>query len=323
LNELKDKNEWKWEEEHQKVFEELKEKITSQPVLSLPRREGKFRVETDTSGHAIGGVLFQEQDGKWKPIAFLSRTMQPAERNYEIYNKELLAIVEALTKWRQYLLDALETFEIWMDHENLKYFWEPHKLNGRQARWYLKLQDYDFTLRHIPGKTNTKVDILSRKDQVNTKKDNKNIQLLKEGLWLRRMTAEITMIGRKTMAEECNVIKEIRKNSTREKEVVQALEKQNGLTWEEDGVVYIKRRIYVPNNKRIREEILKEDHNLVDVGHSGQHRMLELLKRTYWWPGLKEDVKKYVQGCFKCQQNKVQHQRKAEELHLLEIPQGP
>jgi len=62
-----------------KAFEELKEKITSQPVLSLPRREGKFRVEIDTLGHAIGGVLSQEQDGKWKLIAFLSRTMQPAE----------------------------------------------------------------------------------------------------------------------------------------------------------------------------------------------------------------------------------------------------
>ena len=74
------------------------------------------------------------REGKWKPIAFLSRTIQPAERNYEIYDKELLAIVEALTKWRQYLLDAAEPFEVWMDHENLKYFREPHKLNGRQAR---------------------------------------------------------------------------------------------------------------------------------------------------------------------------------------------
>jgi len=64
LNELKGKKDWKWEEEHQKAFEELKEKITSQPVLALPRREGKFRVETDASGHAIGGVLSQEQDGK-------------------------------------------------------------------------------------------------------------------------------------------------------------------------------------------------------------------------------------------------------------------
>ena len=122
MNKLKDKKEWKWEEEHQKAFEELKEKITSQLVLSLPKREGKFRVETDTSGHAIGGVLFQEQDRKWKPIAFSSRMIQPAERNYKIYNKELLTIVEALAKWRQYLLDAMEPFKVWTDHENLKYF---------------------------------------------------------------------------------------------------------------------------------------------------------------------------------------------------------
>ena len=148
--------------------------------MVLPRREGKFRVETDASGYTIEGVLFQEQEGKWKPIAFLSGTMQPAERNYEIYDKELLAIVEALTKWRQYLLDAAEPFEVWTDHEDLKYFREPHKLNGRQARWYLKLQDYDFTLKHIPGKTNTKADILSWKEQVNTKEDNKEVQLLKD-----------------------------------------------------------------------------------------------------------------------------------------------
>ena len=64
----------------------------------LPRREGKFRIEIDTSEYAIGRVLSQEQDGKWKPIAFLSRIMQPAERNYEIYNKELLVIVEVLAK---------------------------------------------------------------------------------------------------------------------------------------------------------------------------------------------------------------------------------
>jgi len=66
--------------------------------LALPRREEKFRVEMDASGHVIGGVQSQEQEGKWKPIAFLSRTMQPVEQNYEIYDKELLAIVEALAK---------------------------------------------------------------------------------------------------------------------------------------------------------------------------------------------------------------------------------
>ena len=101
------------------------------------------------------------------------------------------------------------------------------------------------------------------------------------------------------------------------------MKKEDSLTWEEDGVVYMEGRIYIPNNNKIKKEILKENHNLADVGHPGQHRMLELIKRTYWWPGLKEDVKKYVQGCFKCQQNKVQHQRKAGELHPLEISKGP
>ena len=153
---------------------------------------------------------------------------------------------------------------------------------------------------------NTKADILLRKDQVNMKEDNKNVRLLKEELWTRRTTAEITMI-RNMIADECDVLKEIRRNNTREKEVVQVLEKQDGVTWEEDRVVYMEGRIYIPNNKRIREGILKENHDSVDVGHPGQHRMLELLKRTYWWPGLKEDIKKYVQGCFRCQQNKVQH----------------
>ena len=131
------------------------------------------------------------------------------------------------------------------------------------------------------------------------------------------------MIKRKMTVEENNILKEIRRNATREKEVVQALKKEDGLTQEEDKVVYIEGRVYIPNNKKIREEILKENHESVDVEHPGQHRMLELLKRTYWWPGLKEDVKKYVQRCFKCKQNKVQHQRKAGELHPLDIPQGP
>jgi len=157
-----------------------------------------------------------------------------------------------------------------------------------------------------------KADILSRKEQVNTKEDNKDVQLLKEELWQRRTIVEITMIKRKKTVEEGNILKKIKRNTTREKEVVQALKKEDSLTWEEDGVVYMERRIYVPNNKKIKEEILKENHDSADVGHPGQYMMLELIKRTYWWPGLKEDVKKYVQECFKCQQNKVQHQRRQE-----------
>ena len=105
--------------------------------------------------------------------------------------------------------------------------------------------------------------------------------------------------------EESDILKEIKKNTTREKEVVQAMKKEDGLTWEKDGMVYMEGRIYIPNSKKTREDILKENHDSVDIGHPEQHRMGELIKRTYWWPGLKEDIKKYIQGYFKCQKNKV------------------
>ena len=169
----------------------------------------------------------------------------------------------------------------------------------------MKLQDYDFVLRHIPGKMNTKADILLRKEQVNIKEDNKDVQLLKDEMWIRKTMVKITMLERKVMTEESGIVKRIWKNNTREKEVTQALEKKDGLAWEEDGIAYIEGRIYVLNNRKLREEILKEHHDPADIGHPGQHRMLELLKRTYWWPGLKENIKKYIQRCLKCQQNKV------------------
>ena len=170
---------------------------------------------------------------------------------------------------------------------------------------------------------NTKADILSRKEQVNTKEDNKDVQLLKDEMWTRKTIVKITILERKVMTEESDIVKKIRKNNTREKEIIQALEKEDRLAQEEDGMAYIEERVYIPNNKKLREEILKEYHNPADIGHPRQHRMLELLKRTYQWPGLKEDIKKYVQGCLKCQQNKVQHQQRAGKLHPLEILKGP
>ena len=82
-------------------------------------------------------------------------------------------------------------------------------------------------------------------------------------------------------------------------------------------------RIYISNNQKIKEKILQENHDPVDIEHPGQQWMMELIKRNYWWPEIKNDIKKYVQGCFKYQQNKVQHIKKARELHFLNIPEGP
>ncbi|KAF7762018.1 hypothetical protein Agabi119p4_10010 [Agaricus bisporus var. burnettii] len=189
LNELKSKKgeKWYWNDEQQQAFEQIKQAIASEPVLALPKDKGQFRIEVDASNYGTGAVLSQEQENKWHPVAFMSKTLSEAERNYEIYDKELLAIIKALKLWRHYLLDAKEQFEIWTDHENLKYFREPQKLNARQARWYLMLQEYDFLLRHIPGKTNTKADILSRLIKPDTSNDNRGVEMFKEKMFIRRL----------------------------------------------------------------------------------------------------------------------------------------
>ena len=105
------------------------------------------------------------------------------------------------------------------------------------------------------------------------------------------------MLKRTTTMDNLEILEEIRRNNTKEWEVTQALEKDNGLSWEDNRIVYMEERIYIPNNKKLKEKILQENHDSVDVGHPGQQRMLELIKQNYWWPGLKEDI---VQDYFKC-----------------------
>ena len=100
-------------------------------------------------------------------------------------------------------------------------------------------------------------------------------------------------------------MEEIRKNKTKEQEVCKELEKEDGQSFEEDGIVYVDGRIYILNNQKIRERILQENHEPVNIGHLGQQMMMKLIKQNYWWPEIKTDVKKYIQGCFKCQQNKI------------------
>jgi len=93
-------------------------------------------------------------------------------------------------------------------------------------------------------------------------------------MWTRKTTVKITMLGRKVITKESDIVKKIQRNNTREKEIIQALEKKDGLAWEEDGIAYMEGKIYVLNNKKLREEILKEHHDPANIRHPGQHRML-------------------------------------------------
>ena len=118
----KDKK-WNWGDRQQKAFEELKRRFTMEPVLVIPNLDKEMRVEADASDFAIGGVLSMKcEDERWRPVAYISKLLNEAERNYEIHNKEMLAIIRCLEAWRHFLEGAKGWFEIWTDHKNLEYF---------------------------------------------------------------------------------------------------------------------------------------------------------------------------------------------------------
>jgi hypothetical protein len=123
-----------------------------------------FELEADTSGFAMGAVLLQKkEDGKKHPITYYSKTLSAAERNYNVYNLELLVIVNALDHWRPYLARSLHKIIIYSDHQNLLYWKEPHKISRRIAREVLMLSEYNFEICHIKGTGNRRADVLSRR----------------------------------------------------------------------------------------------------------------------------------------------------------------
>ncbi len=111
-------------------MEQLKKQLAEDIILAIPMEKGKFCVEADSSEGAIGMVLSQVQDGKWRPVSFLFKVLSVMECNYVIYDKEILTIMLALNEWRHYLIGAFQDFEIWTDHQNLQYFQKLQKLNG-------------------------------------------------------------------------------------------------------------------------------------------------------------------------------------------------
>jgi len=173
--------EWRWGAEEQSAFNSLKEQITTAPILTLPDNSRPFRIKVDSSNFATGAVLSQQspEDNKWHPVAFLSKSLSPVERNYEIHDKEMLAIVRALEEWRHFVEGAEHHCEIWTDHKNLQYFMMAKKLNQRQARWSLLLAQFNFVMHHRPGKSMGKTDTLSCwSDHKTGSEDNDNMVLL-------------------------------------------------------------------------------------------------------------------------------------------------
>ena len=153
-------NKVKWEPVHQTAFDTLKSILSCKPILRLPDINLPFILQTDASDVGLGAVLVQEESGIRQPVAFASRKLNVAERNYSVIEKECLAIVWAIDKFHRYLY-GIEFF-LETDHKPLTYLNKSKTLNSRLMRWALRLQPYRFNLVAIKGKSNVIADYLSR-----------------------------------------------------------------------------------------------------------------------------------------------------------------
>jgi len=197
---------WTWSGKEQAAFEDLKTVVTTAPVLVSPQESDPFRIEADSLDFVTRAVLSQQSmtDRKWHPIAFYSKFLSSVEQNYEIHDKEILAIIHTLEEWRHFLEGVTHPVEIWTDHKNLEYFMTAKKLNHHQARWSLHLARFDFLLHHCPGRTIGKLDALSRRaDHGNGVSDNENIVLLRpEFLAVRALEGvELTGVEQKILSD--------------------------------------------------------------------------------------------------------------------------
>ncbi|XP_053499602.1 uncharacterized protein LOC128619445 [Ictalurus furcatus] len=155
-----------WNSSAQSAFDKLKKAFTTAPIIKHPDPSRPFIVEVDASETGVGAILSQRfgEKPKLHLVAFFSRKLSPAERNYDVGNRELLAIKLALEEWRHWLEGATHQFVIFTDHKNLEYLRTAKRLTPRQARWALFFTRFHFTLSYRPGSKNTKADALSRLD---------------------------------------------------------------------------------------------------------------------------------------------------------------
>ncbi|KAJ1036044.1 hypothetical protein NDA18_000192 [Ustilago nuda] len=185
-------------EEAQQAFHKLIQAFTTAGVLQHFDYHLSTRLETDASDFAIAGVLKQEHEGRWHPVAFYSRKMSSAEKNYEIHDKELLAVVACLTQWRHMLAGLPSQLVILTDHEALKYFKSQRRITGRQARWAILLADFYFILQYRPGDKGGEPHALTRRTDmqpVGEEQDHNVRQLLPPRVFKETTDKESTLVA--------------------------------------------------------------------------------------------------------------------------------
>uniref|UniRef100_A0AAQ4QM75 Gypsy retrotransposon integrase-like protein 1 n=5 Tax=Gasterosteus aculeatus aculeatus TaxID=481459 RepID=A0AAQ4QM75_GASAC len=266
--------------------------FTSAPVLRHPDPALPFVVEVDASETGAGGVLSQRQGkpAKLHPCAFFSHKLTSAERNYDVGNRELLAVKLAFEEWRHWLEGAKHPFLVLTDHRNLEYIQSAKRLNPRQARWSLFFTRFDFILSYRPGSKNGKADALSRLQESASSQDTPGPILPPKHI--------IAPIRWDIMGQI-----------------------QQALPGDPIPQGCPGNKTYVP--AAVRAQLLQWMHSCPSSGHPGIQRTLALAREQFWWPSLTQDVTDYVQACTTCAQTRSPRDLPSGLLEPLPIPNRP
>lgn len=317
-NLTKKKTIFKWSDEAQKEFEDLKEALCNDPFLKLPDMEKDFVLYTDASAVAIGAVLCQMEDNFPRPVAFGSRKLSPPETRYSTTEREALAIVYFTNYFRQYLLG--KKFLIYTDHAPLTSSLKIKDSFCRIARWALSLSQFNYDIRYLPGKINSIADFLSRNVG--------EAQCIKSHLFMIETTLlfpDLTLEELREKQEEdefCKKIKlEIQSNTSKSKKFKFFLDnnilmcKLKHKSEQEDN------KFVIPNS--LIGNVLEIYHDSTMVCHQGIHKTIKRIKKLFFWPKLNKHVTNWIKSCKSCLERKAHQPKHLAPFQQVPSPEGP
>jgi hypothetical protein len=328
----------------QKAFDDLKRAFTTAPILQHFDPDLPIVVEADASDYVTAGILSQrDTEGTLRPVAYFSKRMNPAENNYEIYDKELLAIVRCFEQWRPELEGATFPIDVLSDHKNLQYFATTKQLSHRQARWSEYLSRFDFTITYRPGKHGEKPDALTRRSQDQLAQDEARLarkqtllrpELFHRPLEVMRMSSSKPPYQHELYLLETNrsieqIIEDEYLTDPLIKDTLQLLEegaqRSKIVTLSECEArgkrLYYCDRLVVPDNDELKIKILRAAHDSPSGGHPGRGKTLEIVQREYYWPRMFDTIRRYVGCCHTCRRSKASREKYHGLLKPLPVPQ--
>ncbi|WRX12726.1 Reverse transcriptase/retrotransposon-derived protein [Theobroma cacao] len=312
---------FEWDDVCESRFQELKNRLTSAPVLTLPVGGKEFVVYSNASKLGLGCVLMQDE----KVITYASRQLKKHETNCPTHDLELAVVVFALKICRHYLYG--ERCRIFIDHKSLKYLLTQKELNLRQRLWLELIKDYDLVIDYHPGKANAVADALSHKSSsslvtLRSSYFSMLLEMKSLGIQLNNGKDGTLLASFVVRPSLLNQIRELQKFDDWLKQEVQKL--QDGETSEfrlsDDGTLMLGDRIYVPKDDQLRQAILEEAHSSAYALHLENTKMYRTIKESYWRPSMKRDIAEFVAKCLTCQQIKTEHQKPSGTLQPLPIP---